>query len=593
MRYIRFYESIINWLHYKLSKRQFLIFGSMLVGLTAGLGAVILKTFVHYIRKVIIHDYHFKLQYYIYLFLPLIGILLTVYFVKKVLHGKLGRGTANILHAISKKSAILPKDQMVSHIITSSLTVGLGGSAGLESPMVTTGAAIGSNFARTYHLTYKDRVLLLASGVSAGIAAAFNSPIAGVLFALEVILADVSISAFIPLIIAAAAGALCSKVILKEGILLSFHGIKPFNYYFTPFYAVLGVLAGLVSVYYVRTFTYIEKIFKPSDKANVYRKAIIGGLMLAVLFLFFPSLFGEGYESIKSLADTMPEQLLENSLFSSYSSNAWFVLFFIGVIILVKVFATAITISSGGNGGNFAPSLFVGAYLGYFFSKLISMLGITQLPTGNFTVVAMSGILSGVFHAPLTAIFLIVEITGGYELMIPLMMVSASSYAVMKYFEPYSMDAKKLAKKGHMLTHDKDKSILSSLKVSVIIETDFHKVKPETKLGELVDVVAHSKRNIFPVVDDEGKLLGIILLDNIREVMFKTEFYETVFVKELMRQPAATVTSDESMRAVMKKFDETGAWNFPVIDDEKYIGFISKSSIFTKYRKLLIKSNIA
>lgn len=592
MTYLNFYEAPINWIHNKLNKRQFLIFSSMLVGLTAGLAAVVLKTLVHFIHEAITHDYHFKFQYYLYIFFPLIGILLTVYSVKRFLHGKLGRGTSNILHAIIKKSGILPKDQMYSHVITSALTVGFGGSAGLESPMVTTGSAIGSNYARTYHLTYKDRVLLLASGAAAGIAAAFNSPIAGVLFALEVLLADVSISAFIPLIISAAIGALCSKIILQEGILLSFHFLEPFNYRYVPFYALLGALAGLVSVYYSRTFTRIEKLLKP-NKEHPFRKAITGGVILAGLILLFPSLFGEGYSSIISLSQMKAEQLMVNSVFSGYSNNEWFLLVFIGVVMMVKVVATSVTINSGGNGGNFAPSLFVGAYLGYFFSRLISMLGITKLPEGNFTIVAMAGILSGIFHAPLTAIFLIVEITGGYDLMIPLMIVSAISFTVAKYFEPFSMDAKKLAKKGHVLTHSKDKSILASLKISSIIETDFHKVMPDSKLRELVEVVAHSNRNIFPVVDAENHLLGVILLDNIREVMFKSELYDTVLAKELMRKPAATVTSDESMHAVMKKFDEAGVWNLPVIDHDQYVGFISKSSIFTKYRKVLIKSNIA
>jgi CIC family chloride channel protein len=592
MKYLKFYEYGIDWVHNRLNKRQFLIFSSMLVGLTAGLSAILLKSLVHYIHTLITHDYHIRYQYYLYLFFPLLGLLLCTWFVRRFLHGKLGRGTANILHAIIKKSAILPKDQMFSHLVTSALTVGFGGSAGLEAPMVTTGSAIGSNYAKTYHLSYKDRVLLLGSGAAAGIAAAFNSPIAGVLFALEVILADVSLSAFIPLIIAAAVGALCSKIILKEGILLSFHYLQPFNYHYVPYYAVLGALAGLVSVYYVRVFTKIEDFIKP-DKSKVYRKAILGGGVLAILVLLFPSLFGEGYSSIKALSEMRADTLLDNSLFSRFSTNEWFVLFFIGVVMMVKVVATSVTISCGGNGGNFAPSLFVGAYLGYFFSRLISMLGITRLPEGNFTIVAMSGILSGIFHAPLTAIFLIVEITGGYELMIPLMIVSAISFTIVKYFEPHSMDAKKLARKGHVLTHSKDRSILSALKIGAIIETNFHPVHPNQTLGELVNVIAQSTRNIFPVVDPENQLVGIILLDNIREVMFKTAFYDTVLVSELMIKPVETVSPDESMYAVMKKFDETGAWNFPVIDQGKYVGFISKSSVFTKYRKALIKTNIA
>jgi CIC family chloride channel protein len=591
MKFFRFTEHLINWLHARLNKQQFLLFASMLVGLTAGLAAVLLKTTVHYIHYAITTDYHLPFQYYIYLGFPLIGILLTVFIVKKMFHGKLGRGTANILHSILRKSAILPKDQMYSHLLTSAITVGFGGSAGLESPMVTTGSAIGANFARTYHLHYKDRVLLLASGAAAGIAAAFNSPITGVLFALEVLLADVSISAFIPLIISAAIGALCSKMILKEGILLSFSKQQTFDYHNVPFYIILGLLAGIVSVYYTRMFTKIELIFH-ERKNKVYANALIGGTVLAFLILLFPSLFSEGYTSIKSLAEMKPELLLKNSLFESVSNNQWFLLAFVGLVMLVKVIAASVTINSGGNGGNFAPSLFVGAYLGYFFSRLVNLLGISKLPESNFTLVAMSGILSGIFHAPLTGIFLIAEITGGYDLMIPLMLVSAISFVVVKYFEPFSMDARKLAKKGHVLTKDKDKTILSALKTTSIIETGFHKVAPETKLGELVDVVAHSSRNIFPVVDQGNHLLGVITLDSIREIMFKSEMYEKVLVKELMRIPLATISPGEAMHAVMKKFDETGAWNLPVIENDEYKGFISKSSVFSSYRQMLKKSSL-
>ena len=588
---IHFYERGINWVHSKLNKRQFLIFSSMLVGLTAGLAAVALKSIVNYIHHAIVYNYNIPFQYILYIFFPLIGLLTTVYFVQKVLKGKLGRGTANVLYSIAKKSAFLPKDQMYSHIFSSALTVGFGGSAGLESPIVTTGSAIGSNYARTYKLTYRDRVLLLACGASAGIAAAFNSPIAGVLFSLEVMLADVSISAFIPLIIAAAVGALCSNIILQEGELFAFHYIQPFNYHFTIYYIILGVLSGLVSVYYVRMYARVENLINP-DKNRVYLKAIIGGLVLAILILLFPTLFGEGYSSITALSEMNAEKLIQKSILQPLITNEWLVVLFIGILVFVKVIATSITISSGGNGGNFAPSLFVGAYLGYFFSRVIGMLGITKLPEGNFTIVAMSGILAGIFHAPLTAIFLIVEITGGYGLMIPLMIVSAISFTVVKYFEPYSMDDKKLAKKGHVMTQNKDKSILASLDVSSIIETDFHKVSPNATLGELVDIVAHSSRNIFPVVNDQNQLVGIILLDNIREVMFKHDLYETTYVKELMRSPAAKVTPKESMTSVMKKFDDSGAWNLPVLSHNEYVGFVSKSSIFSKYRKVLVKTKI-
>lgn len=587
-KFLKLYEELITWLTNKFSARQILVISSILVGLTAGLAAVILKTAVYYIHKAVTHDNNIQYQYLLYLLFPTIGILLTVWFVQRYLKGRLGRGTANILHSIAKKSSFLPKDQMYSHIVTSALTVGFGGSAGLESPIVVTGSAIGSNFARTHHISYKDRTLLLACGAAAGIAAAFNSPIAGVLFALEVLLADVSISAFIPLIIAAATGGLLSKIMLGEDTLLSFKLIEPFDYYNVQFYIILGLLSGFISVYYARIYIKIETFLKPKKK-NVYLKAIMGGTALSILILFFPSLFGEGYESIKTLSDLNPEKLFEHSILSNFVSNQWLLVIFIILTMFLKTVAAAITIGSGGNGGNFAPSLFVGAYLGFAFAYILNLLGVSNIPISNFTIVAMAGVLSGVFHAPLTAIFLIAEITGGYELMIPLMIVSASSFMISKYFEPYSMDIKRLAKKGHVFTSNKDRNILTSLKISKVLETDFQSVSPDATLGKLVEVVAQSKRNIFPVVANE-LLVGVIVLDNIREIMFKHDMYEKVYVKELMRKPLATISLDEEMESVMKKFDETAAWNLPVLNEGKYIGFISKSSIFVQYRNRLIKT---
>lgn len=586
-RFLKIYEILINWLSHKLSPKQILVVSSILVGLTAGMAAVLLKLAVHYIHLGITYDYHFKYQYLLYLIFPSVGILLTVLFIQKHLKGKLGRGTANILNAIAKKSSFLPKDQMYSHVISSALTVGFGGSAGLESPIVATGSAIGANYAKTHHINYKDRTLLLACGAAAGIAGAFNAPIAGVLFALEVLLFDVSITAFTPLIISAAAGALLSKIILQEHTLFTFKQIEAFDYHNVPYYIILGLIAGFISVYYARTYLRIESFLKPLKK-RVYLKALLGGLCLAIMILFFPSLFGEGYDSIKSLAELKPYKIFDHSILSSLL-NEWTVIIFILLTMFLKTIAAAITIGSGGNGGNFAPSLFVGAYLGFVFAYALNIAGIANLPIGNFTLVAMSGILSGVFHAPLTAIFLIAEITGGYELMIPLMIVSSSSYIISKYFDKYSMDVKKLARRGGIFTSDKDKNILTSLSMQSLVETDFQVVTPYSTLGELVEIISNSKRNIFPVVSN-GNLMGVIVLDHIREIMFKQEMYDTVYVKELMRKPLDTIILDERMEVVMKKFDESGAWNLPVLKDGKYLGFISKSSIFVQYRNQLIKT---
>lgn len=587
-RYFNVVVLLINWLHEKLTQRQFLIFSSIIVGLTAGIAAVVLKLFVHYIHLALTYDYGIKYQYYLYLIFPSIGILLTVFFVKRHLKGKLGRGSANILYSIAKKSSILPKDQMYSHIVTSALTVGFGGSAGLESPIVTTGSAIGSNFAKTFKVDYKDRTLLLASGAAAGIAAAFNAPIAGMLFALEVLLVDVKISAFIPLMIASASGVILSNALMESDILLTFELRQPFDYHNVLYYVMLGVLAGMVSVYYSRLFLKAEHIIK-SITVRPYLKALTGGLIIAMMVLIFPPLFGEGYESIKVLSDIQPEKLFEHSILSAFTEYKWMIFGLIVLTMFLKVVAAAITIGSGGNGGNFAPSMFVGAYLGFAFSSFVNMLGFSKISESNFTIVGMAGILTGVFHAPLTGIFLIAEITGGYELMIPLMIVSASSFTIVKYFEPYSMDTKKLVKKGHMLTHDKDKNILSNMKTTMMVETDLKIVSPEATLGQLVNVVANSKRNIFPVVNYDEKLVGIIKLDDIREVMFKHDLYDKIQVKELMSKPPAIILAGESMESVMKKFDETEAWNLPVVSGDKYLGFVSKSSIFTKYRERLIR----
>jgi len=591
MKFAQSIKVIVRWAQHRLTKKQFILLSSVLVAVSSALAAIVLKTFAHLIFVMATTlDNSLKFKYF-FLILPLLGILLTVVVIRKLLKGKFEKRISQILYSIAKRSSLIPKEQMYAQIITSSLTVGLGGSAGLESPIVITGAAFGSNYARTYRLSYKDRTLLLGCGVAAGIAAAFNAPVAGLLFTLEVLLVDVSISAFIPLIIAAATGALISKIILRDNILLSFQLQQPFNYHNVPFYIILGIMAGFVSVYHARTFVKLESLFSKNKEAT-YRNVFTGGLILIALIFVFPSLFGEGYESIKVLSSQKPEVLLENTLFSSFIQNEWFVLFFVGIVMLVKVFATAMTIGSGGNGGNFAPSLFVGAYLGFFLSRFINLLDLTKLPETNFTIVGMAGLLSGIFYAPLTAIFLIAEITGGYTLMIPLMIVSSLSFAISKYFEPYSMDTKKLAEEGQIFTHDKDKNILNTIKTSGLVETDFLEISATDKLGDLVKHISNSKRNIFPVTDSNKRLLGIILLDSVRDIIFKHELYDTISVSELMINPPDIILSNETMETVMKKFDENGAWNLPVIDDEKYIGFISKSSVFSIYRNKLITSTI-
>lgn len=586
---INFIEKAINWIHEKTTEKQFLIFSSILVGISAGVAAVILKLFVHAIRHYLVDEFLLKYDFkYLYLVLPLIGIGATILIIKYILHNQLSKGNTDILFAIAKKSSFLPFRQMYSHVITSAFTVGFGGSAGLESPIVSTGSAIGSNFARTYKLSYKDRTLLLAAGAAGGIAGAFNAPIAGVLFALEVILVDISITTFIPLLIAAASGALISKIILHESNLLFFKLKEPFDSNNFFFYVILGLLAGMVSLYYVNFFDKVESKFHKIKSR--FTKWIIGGISLAFLFALFPSLFGEGYESIKALSEFRTDDLVKDSLLLKFIDGRWLLLLFIILTLLFKTIAAAVTLGSGGNGGNFAPSLFVGAYLGFAFSFFLNLIGFKDIPVSNFTIVAMAGILSGVFHAPLTAIFLIAEITGGYELIIPLMMVSSISYVIVKHFHPQSLDIRRLKDRGTIISENKDTSILSKIDVKEMIETDFATIHFKATLRDIVETIKHSKRNTFPVVKKNNKLLGIIYLDNIREEMFNPELYDKVSAREVMRKASMVIDTKEDIFTIMRKFEESGQWNLPVVENEIYIGFLSKSSILDKYRHELLET---
>ncbi|MBX2913464.1 MAG: chloride channel protein [Cyclobacteriaceae bacterium] len=585
----RLFSHVLRYMQSRLNEKQFLIFSSILVGISSGLAAVILKLFAHNINEMVERYSGNYQDFFLFTLFPLVGLTITVlylrYFIRKE---DFSKGSADIVYAIAKKSSILPQSAMYSHVVTSAFTVGFGGSLGLESPMVSAGSAIGSNYGKTYNLSYKDRTMLLACGAAAAIAGAFNSPIAGVLFAIEVLLTDVSVAVFIPLIISAASGALFVKIILGEGVLLSFSDVQPFDYSYTPFYIALGILAGFTSLYYTRMFTKIEH--RVSGIKNIYTKVIGGGLVLALLLIVFPPLYGEGYEGIKTLATHGYQHFYQNSILQPLITTEWAGLLFLVGLLLIKVFATAIAIGSGGNGGNFAPSLCLGAYLGYAFSHFVNIIGWAKLPTANFTLVAMAGILSGVFYAPLTAIFLIAEITGGYNLMIPLMIVAAFSNVIMKYFEPLSMENKKLATKMNLSVENRDKYLLSKLNLENMIETDFQAVKPDDKLRALVSAITKSRRNLFPVVNEDQELKGVILLDSVKEMMFNHELYDKIIVKDIMTRPLAVISPDESLNSVLKKFEDTGQWNLPIIESDRYIGFLSKSSILSEYRVELLRS---
>jgi CIC family chloride channel protein len=576
----KYFQTILG----KVTNRQFLVVAAILIGIWAGLTAVVLKIFVHYVT-VGIHNISLS-YHWIYLVTPVIGIFLTVIFFRYVIREKLQAGTSHVLFAIAKKSSKLDKKETYSYAVSSAVTVSMGGSVGLESPIVQTGAAIGSTFASFFPVGYRDRTLMLACGAAAGIAAAFNAPITGVLFAMEVLLVDISVSSFIPLLIAGAVGALCSRIILKEGILLSFSHVRDFDYHNVGFYMLLGVLCGLVAVYYVRALLFTQDVLAKYLPGTFFR-LLVGGFLLGGLIWIFPSLFGDGYSTIMQLADQKPGSLFEDSFISRFEDRQLILIITVFILSLVKVFAVGLTLGSGGNGGNFAPSLFVGACLGFALSSVLLMAGFERVTVANFTLVGMAGVLTGVFHSPLTGIFLIAEATGGYELMIPLMIVAALSSGVARFLKQSSLDETVLKRKGGNFSFDKDTQLLARLSMTDCIEKDFATVMAKSTLRTLVDVIAHSKRNIFPVIDEDQKLLGVIVLEDIRETMFNTALYDTVTVNQLMRPPQITAVIDEEMSSVMEKFDKSTVWNIPVLDGGKYVGFISKSNIFSNYRKRL------
>ena len=582
--FLRRVENSISLLKERFTERQFIYLASVLVAISCSLAVIVLKYFAHSVFLFATYVNTYVKLPYINSILPIVGILLTVFVVKHFLGGEIEKGSSKILYAIAKKGGFLPKKQMYSQIITSSLTVGLGGSAGLESPIVITGAAFGSNFAQKYHLSQKERVLLLACGVAAGIGAAFNAPIAGVLFAIEVVLVDVTISAFIPIMISAATGALVSTVLLNEEVLLSFKQEQLFDFHNIPYYILLGVLAGFVSVFHARNFRAIEGYFH-RKKMKVYNKALFGASILALLIFFFPTLFGEGYESIKTLSSGNASLLLENTLLDEHKGKQWVLLLFVGMTLLLKSIATGLTLGSGGNGGNFAPSLFVGSYLGFFVAKFFALTGInTHLPIANFTIVGMAGILSGLFHAPLTAIFLIGEITGGYDLMVPLMIVSSISFAVSKRFEKHSMDVKSLADKGEVYTSDKDRNILQNIDVIKLVNTEYKTLLLDNSLEKVVEVFSTTNQKIIPILDEKKTLLGIIEYENVKAIIYNPYRVKFTMLKEIMNEPKASIKVEDGMKNILRAFDKSNTQELPILKEGMYFGCISKLTILENYR---------
>ncbi len=586
----------LHWLRSKMNRNTFMIVSCILVGLTAGAAAVAMKTLVHYMYNLSHNDWGVSpmIQKLIFYAFPFLGIVLTVVIVKTILKGNDGKGLSNILFSVAKSGSDVPRQKMWSQLITTPVTVGLGGSCGLEAPIAITGAAIGSNFGSAYKLNYRDKTLLLASGVAAGIAGVFNAPIAGVMFSIEVILAGIAVIEFIPLILASVAGTLFCQIVLKQNILFSFPQQESFNYFNTPYYILLGLLCGACSLFFAEASNTTEKLFNRIPKKGYYR-AIIGGIILVGLCILFPSFFGEGYLSISNLANNNATSTLKNGIWDDWTSNELFIIIMIGVIGTIKSIATSVTIFSGGNGGNFAPSLFVGAHLGFFFASLVNytakyMPWLGKIPVSNFTLVAMCGILSGVMYAPITAIFLIAEVTGGYGLIIPLMIVSSISYFFVKQFNPQSLTAVKLGEKGVLLSDDADKNILSVLTLDTLVDKKAYCLYENDGKKEIMLALKRSHRNIFPVVSNDKKLRGIIIMDQLKEVMMDpTKDYN---VNDFMKAPDAIIQVKENIVDAMKYFDDTNTWSLPVADGEIFVGMISKSQLLNAYRKEVLKQSI-
>ena len=559
---------------------------SIIVGLLSGGASICLKSFVFFLHRYLHQLSASQMWNYSMVLTPMVGLLFTVFLIRFLWPTQFKKGLAPVVQSIRTEGGKLPFSQTYNHIITSGITVGFGGSAGLESPIVSTGAAIGSNFADFNNLRIRERTLLLACGIAAGVSAAFNAPIAGVLFAAEVFLIEISISAIIPIILASASGALLSKIILNESILLHFTMQEPFKSGNLPFYIILGILTGFISLWFARTFHKLSGWF--SSISNPYKRAFLASLSLGALLLVFPSFFGEGYGYIKDLASFHTYKLFEGSILGNFMERkTWFFIFAIVLTALLKVLATSFTLSGGGNGGHFAPSLFIGANTGFAFALICHKLGFISVSISNFTIVAMAGVLSGVFYAPMTGIFLIAELTGGYELMIPLMLVSALSYIVVRRFEPINIELKKI-KTLTKTKEQEDQKILSRLKINRMMETDYNPLYPEMLLDQFIIILTHSTHNTFPVVGKEGEFLGVVVFSKVKELIFNPPEGEPLNMAQLMSKPKDTIQVDENPHSIIEKFERTLAFRLPVLDGKKYLGFITKGVLLGEYRKEIL-----
>jgi CIC family chloride channel protein len=558
---------------------------SIVVGIAAGFGAVVIKRSVGFIEHILTEGFTDNLHNYLYFIYPGIGLLIVVLIIKFIIKKPVGHGIPNVLYAISKNSSLIKPYQMVASVITSSITVGFGGSVGLEGPTVSTGAAIGSNIGRLLRLDYRRITLLVGCASAGAMSAIFKSPIAAIIFAIEVLMLDLTMGALVPLLIASVTAALVSYVFMGQFTVYDFQVSEGFNLINIPFFIILGVLSGFISLSFTRIYNFVEDVF---DKINGwYWKLLVGVMILGGLLFFLPSLYGEGYDVVSSSLRGDYSELFKNSMFYEYRNNMLAVVIMLLAVIFLKSFATSVTFGAGGIGGIFAPTLFVGANTGLLLAEILIVLGYDSVNASIFALIGMSGLIAGVLHAPLTAIFLIAELTGGYQLFVPLMIVSTLSYTTIKYFTKTSVYTRQLARKGELFTHDKDKMVISLMNVKDLLETKFKTVHKDANLGELVKVITSSKRNVFPVVDDDGVFYGVVHLNDIRDVIFKPELYDSVMVSSLMHAPMSSATMEDSMEDIVEKFQKTPHFNIVVLDNGKYIGFVSRANVFSKYRKML------
>lgn len=578
---------VIAWREKYIKERQFILILSILIGFFASVAVFILETMIHALENYVMSlraDHQLNILIFI---LPALGLLLAYLFVRYIVRDEISHGITRILYAISQHKAIIKLHNIWTSIIASSITIGFGGSVGAEAPIVLTGSAIGSNLGQLFRLDQKTMMLLVGCGASGAISGIFKAPFAGVVFTLEVLLLDMTMSSIAPLLLSSLTATVFSYVFMGYGAMFKFTNFEIFDVERIPYIILLGVFCGFVSLYFIRGMTWLEGIFNKMDKP--YKRILLGGSMLSVLVFLFPPLYGEGYTSIRNLLSGDATALFHNSVFQSLSSNPWVVVGYLFLIVFFKVFASAATNGGGGTGGTFAPAMFVGGVAGFAFAKLLNLLGFS-LPLQNFAFAGMAGLMSGVMHAPLTGIFLIAELTGGYDLFITLMITSVVAYLTIILFEPHSLYAKRLAQKGELLTHHKDRAVLTLMKTENVVEKNFITIQPEMSLGELVKVISKSCRNVFPVVNPQnGLFLGIVTLDEVRNIMFRPELYNRFKVKELMISPPAKINENMPMEKVMDVFEDSNAWNLPVVDnDGKYVGFVSKSKIFNSYRKVLV-----